>query len=181
MEEDQGVWKKRLIKLEREILLNKVRSKPGKHNLTLVLDNLKRGFNIGKIFRSADVFSIHQVHVVGTKEFNPYPAKGALRRVPLKFFSTLNESISELKSSGHEIFVFDTHTDDYLDSAEISSKAAFVFGNEEFGPKLEGVDSSDYRKIKIRHFGVTESLNVSVAASIACYEFSRRSLQATQK
>ena len=115
MEEDQGVWKKRLIKLEREILLNKVRSKPGKHNLTLVLDNLKRGFNIGKIFRSADVFSIHQIHVVGTKEFNPYPAKGAPKESSSSFFSTLNESIAELKSSGHEIFVFDTHTDDYLD------------------------------------------------------------------
>ena len=47
-------------------------------------------------------------------------------------------------------------------------------------PNLEGIDSSEYRKIKIRHHGPTESLNVSVAASIACYEFSRRSLQAEQ-
>ena len=65
MEEDQGIWKKRLIKLEREILLNKIRSKPGRHDLILVLDHLKRGFNIGKIFRSADVFSINQIHIVG--------------------------------------------------------------------------------------------------------------------
>ena len=181
MEEDQGIWKKRLVKLEREILLNKIRSKPGKHDLILVLDHLKRGFNIGKIFRSADVFSINQVHIVGTREFNPYPAKGAIRRVPLKFFDTLKESLSELKENGYETFVFDTNTEEHLDTANISKKAAFVFGNEEFGPNLEGIDSSEYRKIKIRHHGPTESLNVSVAASIACYEFSRRSLQAEQK
>ena len=69
----------------------------------------------------------------GTREFNPYPAKGAIRRVPLKFFDTLKESLSELKENGYETFVFDTNTDEHLDTANISKKAAFVFGNEEFG------------------------------------------------
>ena len=39
-------------KLERELILNKIEAREGVHQLVLILDHLKSGFNIGKIIRT---------------------------------------------------------------------------------------------------------------------------------
>ena len=166
--------KDQLKKLEREILLNSIQSKPGVHDLILVLDNLKAGFNIAKIFRTAEIFSLKCIHIIGTKEFNPFPAKGAIRRVPFKFLDSIEDSILELKEKEYAIFTLDTNTENYLHCSEVPRKSAFIFGNEELGPKIPKTFYKDIQKIKIKQFGKTESLNVSVAASIASYEYIRQ-------
>ena len=45
-------------KLEKEILKNSIEARSGLHDLILILDHLKAGFNIAKIFRTAEIFSI---------------------------------------------------------------------------------------------------------------------------
>jgi tRNA G18 (ribose-2'-O)-methylase SpoU len=168
--------KKRIQKkFEYEMSINKFTARPGKFELVLILDHLKAGFNIGKILRSAEVFSIKEVHVVGTKFFDPYPAKGALKRVPIKRFATLNESLDILKEEGYKIFSLDVDAKDYVYQKNYPTKSAFIIGHEEFGPNLEGVrDRDQIEAIKIQQYGQTESLNVSNAASIAIYEYSRQ-------
>jgi tRNA G18 (ribose-2'-O)-methylase SpoU len=58
---------KRFEKQKRANLL----AHPGAHEFVVVLDGLKPGFNIGKIFRSADAFGAFEVHVIGTSFFDP--------------------------------------------------------------------------------------------------------------
>ncbi len=166
--------KDQVKKLEREILLNSIQSKEGIHELVLILDHLKAGFNIAKIIRTAEIFSLNCIHIIGTKEFNPFPAKGAIRRVSLKFFDKIEDSIMELQSRGYTIYTLDTHTDNFLHRSKIPKKSAFIFGNEETGPSVPSSFSKCIKKIKIKQFGKTESLNVSVAASIASYEYIRQ-------
>ena len=89
--------KDQLKKLEREILLNSIQATPGVHDLILILDHLKAGYNIAKIFRTAEIFSLKKIYVVGTTEFNPYPAKGAIRRVPFEFKKDLEELGKRIK------------------------------------------------------------------------------------
>jgi tRNA G18 (ribose-2'-O)-methylase SpoU len=161
-------------KFQEEWQKNKTLAQFGMHDLILILDHLKNGFNIGKILRSAEVFSIKEIHIVGTKEFDPYPAKGSFKRVKCHFFDSLESSINKLKADGYEIFVFDTHTDQYLHTLTFPKKSALLLGHEEFGPILNQNQSSELQKIKIKQFGKTESLNVSIAASIGIYEYLRQ-------
>ena len=46
-------------------------AKPGAHQFVLVLDQLKPGFNVGKIFRSAEAFGAGAVHLVDIGPFRP--------------------------------------------------------------------------------------------------------------
>lgn len=161
-------------KLTRELITSKHHAEHGKHKLILILDHLKRTYNIGKIIRSAEVFSIYEIHLIGTKEFDPYPAKGAIKRVKIKFFDSLYDSIKKLKEENYQVFVLDAHTDDYLHEVKLPEKTALVIGHEEFGANLEDIESADYQKVKIKQYGKTESLNVSIATSIGVYEYLRQ-------
>jgi tRNA G18 (ribose-2'-O)-methylase SpoU len=161
-------------KFEQDMRKNSYLARHGEHKLVLILDHLKKSYNIGKIFRTAEVFSIHEIHVIGTKDFDPYPAKGSLKRVKCKFFADINDSLNELKKDGYAIFIFDTNTDNYMHTMQFPEKSAMLFGHEELGPQLQNVDVSSLHKIKIKQFGLTESLNVSIAASIAVYEYTRQ-------
>jgi len=163
--------KDQIKKLERELILNKIEAKEGIHHLVLILDHLKSGFNIAKIIRTAEAFSLREVHIIGTKFFDPYPAKGAIKRVKLHFFDSLNESIDKLWAEGYEVFLMDMEADKYIHEKKLPKNTAFIFGNEEIGPILNDVDTSKLSKTKIQQFGLTESLNVSIAASIASYEY----------
>lgn len=161
-------------KFQEEWQKNKLLAQHGEHDLILILDHLKNGFNIGKILRSAEVFSIKEIHIVGTKEFDPYPAKGSFKRVKCQFFENLEASINDLKSQGYEIFIFDTHTDQYLHQLKFPKKSALLLGHEEFWPMLNEEQKNNLQKIKIKQYGKTESLNVSIAASIGIYEYLRQ-------
>ena len=163
--------KDQLKKLERELILNKIEAKEGTHQLVLILDHLKSGFNIAKIIRTAEAFSLREVHIIGTKFFDPYPAKGAIKRVKLHFFDSLNDSIAKLSAEDYEVFLMDMEADKYIHQKKLPKNTAFIFGNEEIGPILNDVDTSKLSKTKIQQFGLTESLNVSIAASIASYEY----------
>ena len=161
-------------KYERELIINKMSARPGVHELVIVLDHLKKDYNIGKIIRSAEVFSIHSIHLVGTTDFDPYPAKGALKRVPIVMSDTLRESVKRLREEGFAVFAFDVNTSNELHTIELPKRCAFIFGHEEFGPNLEELDESHFQRGKIKQWGKTESLNVSVAASLSMYEYVRR-------
>ncbi|MFO7593918.1 MAG: TrmH family RNA methyltransferase, partial [Pseudomonadota bacterium] len=60
-------------------------AKPGEQPFVVVLDHLKAGFNVPKIFRSAEAFGAHEVHLIGIGPFDPAPAKGAFKKVPARF------------------------------------------------------------------------------------------------
>ncbi len=165
-------------KFEKECEINAKEAKEGKHSLILVLDHLKGNFNLGKILRTAETFSIREVHIIGTKFFDPTPAKGALKRVKIYWLESFEQSYTRLKELDYIPITFDSKASEFLGSVELPEKSAFIFGHEEFGPlSLRDQDEIKYPNIqfvKIKQYGLTESLNVSVAASIATYEYIRR-------
>ena len=161
-------------KLKKEILLNKVKARPGVFELVLILDHLKSGFNIAKIFRTAEIFSIKKIYIVGTRDFNPFPAKGAIRRVPFEFLSSIDDAVNELFENGYGIYNFDATGKLELHRTKFSNKTAFILGNEEIGSLLPKSLKEKVKNLKIRQYGLSQSLNVSIAASIACYEYVRQ-------
>ncbi len=149
-------------------------AKPGMHDCIIVLDNLKAGFNVPKIFRSAEAFGAREVHLINIGMFDPAPGKGAFKKVPARFYDSFEESYQYLISEGYSIFTLATEQGCSLPTTTLPKKSAFVFGHEEVGHSFDGNDYEKVAGLSIPQYGQMESLNVSVAASIVMYEYARQ-------
>ena len=153
---------------------NMVYAEPGEHDFSIVLDNLKPSFNIGKIFRSADAFGARDIHLIGTEYFEVKPAKGSFKWIPAHFHNSFNECYEMLAQDGYTFFVMEPTAEKNLFQIDLPQKSAFVFGHEEYGISFVPAAFKGIRSIKIPQFGRVESLNVSIAASITMYEYIRQ-------
>ena len=149
-------------------------AKPGPHPFIVVLDHMKAGFNVAKIFRSAEVFGAHEVHLINIGPFDPAPGKGGFKKVPARFFDDFAESYAELTSRGYQVFMLRADGESSLMTAKLPEKAAFVFGHEEWGHSFKPEEYPDIKGLSIPQFGEIESLNVAVAASVSMYEYVRQ-------
>jgi tRNA G18 (ribose-2'-O)-methylase SpoU len=149
-------------------------ARSGPHRFIIVLDHLKPAFNIGKIFRSADAFGAREIHLVGIDFFNPAPAMGSFKWVPAIFHDDFATCYDYLQQERYSIFTLDPAADAVLMSASLPVRSAFVFGHEEFGLSVDRDRYPELRPLKIPQIGKVQSLNVSVAASVAMYEYFRQ-------
>ena len=149
-------------------------AKPGVNQFIIVLDNLSPLFNIGKIFRSAEAFGAHEVHVIATEFFDPAPSKGSFKYVPAKFFVDFDDSYTNLQARGYTIFTMEPAKGESLYSLKMPEKSAFIFGNERDGVSFNWEKINGMKAIHIPQYGTVESLNVSNVASIVMYEYVRQ-------
>ncbi len=149
-------------------------AKPGVHDFIIVLDNLKSTFNIGKVFRSADAFGAREVHVVGTDFFDPAPAKGSFKWVPAFFYEDFASCYLDIKAKGYTPFVLEAGGSAMLSETSLPLKSAFVFGHEQYGISFDKSMYDDLQTLSIPQFGQVSCFNVSIAASVAMYEYIRQ-------
>ena len=147
---------------------------PGAHKCIVVLDGLKPTFNIGKIYRSAEAFGAHEVHLIGIDFFDPAPAMGAFKWVPTQFYHRFTSSYANLLERGYTPFILDPGLGTSVTQTPLPEKSAFVFGHEEYGISFEPDLFPEVKRLTIPQYGKSESLNVSVAASIVLYEYIRQ-------
>lgn len=148
--------------------------------IVVVLDNIRSMHNVGSVFRTADAFLLEAVYLCG---YTPQPphrdihktALGATETVMWKHYADTAEAISDLRSSGYNIYAVEQVTKSYkLNRIEVegNEKIAVVFGNE-----VSGVDAEIIRNcngcIEIPQLGMKHSLNISVAAGIVLWELVR--------
>lgn len=148
-----------------------VLAKPGTHEFILVLDHLKAGYNVPKIFRTAEVFGAREIHLINIEPFDPGPAKGAFRKVPAIFHDNIKDCFQQLNERGYKLFTLEADKGTTLYELQLPKKSAFILGNEGIGICFDSALYPEIDCISIPHFGETESLNVSVAASIVMYEY----------
>jgi len=156
-----------------------VMAKPGVHDFVVVLDHLKGGFNVPKIFRSAEAFGAHSVHLINVDWFDPAPAKGSFRKVPAKFFDNFARCYRNLTGQGYTLYMLAAEAEDEPAPSNcydiaLERKSAFILGHEAYGHSFNKADYPNIRRLSIPHFGSVESLNVSIAASIVMYEYVRQ-------
>ncbi|MES9869826.1 MAG: TrmH family RNA methyltransferase [Sedimenticola sp.] len=149
-------------------------AEPGQHSFAIVLDHLKAGFNVPKIFRSAEAFGAAEVHLVNIGPFDPAPAKGAFKTVPARFHETFETSHRALIENGYTLYTLEADGGEMLNEVTFPEKCAFIFGHEERGLSFDPDQYPGIRKLTIPQYGRIESLNVSVAASIVMYEYIRQ-------
>lgn len=140
----------------------------------MVLDGLKPTFNIGKIFRSCQALGAREVFLINVPYFDPSPAKGAFKQTRSQSFSSFDEAYQQLKLRGYTIYAMDPRAEKVMGLTPIAKKAAFVMGHEEFGLSFNLQDYPDIQSLKVAQYGQVESMNVSVVASLALFEFVRQ-------
>ncbi len=171
-----------MMKAERDMARRRFRrqrnknrlAKPGIHSCTIVLDHLKPTYNIGKIFRSAEAFGAREIHLVGIDYFDPAPGMGAFKWVPAVFHNTFLACYTHLIEQGFTPFILEPGKGESITQACLPEKSAFIFGHEEYGLSFEPDLFPEIKQLTIPQFGRSQSLNVSVAASIILYEYTRR-------
>lgn len=162
------------VRFERARRRNLVSARPGVHDCILVLDGLKPDFNIGKIFRSVDAFGALEIHLIGVRVFDPEPAKGSVRWVSFFMHDDFLSCYEVLTQQGYSIITLEPGCSMRLTRCRLMKKTAFVLGHEEFGFSFDRTQFPDIQAVSIPQWGKVQSLNVSVAASIALYEYIRQ-------
>ncbi len=146
----------------------------GIFDFVLILDHLKAGFNVAKIFRSAQAFGANAIHLLDIGEFDPAPAKGAFKYVPAQFYTDFSESYQNLHPQGYQFYILEPDAETMIHQVQFPKKSAFILGNEEFGIEFDKTLYPDIKSIQIPQYGNVQSLNVSIAASICMYEYIRQ-------
>jgi tRNA G18 (ribose-2'-O)-methylase SpoU len=156
------------------------KAKP-KYPLTLVLENLRSGLNVGSIFRSADAFALEKVLLCGYTAQPPHreilkTALGSTESVAWQSYPDAPSAIQALKAAGYEVWAVEQTTQktwlqDFI--PETGRRYAFVLGNEVEGVENETLALCD-GVLEIPQFGTKHSLNVAVAAGIVAWEFVRK-------
>ena len=143
----------------------------------VILDQITDPHNIGAIIRSAAAFSADAV--ILPEHHNPKEnntiikcAAGACEAVPMVNVTNLANCIKTLKKEGYWIIGLDGHTDIELNQSIFSDKIVIIMGSEDTGMRKLTKENCDYI-VKIPMSSALESLNVSNAAAIALYEFSK--------
>lgn len=147
---------------------------PGIHDCILVLDHLKPTYNIGKIFRSAEAFGAREIHLIGIDFFDPAPGMGGFKWVPAIFHKDFFSCYTHLVTAGYQLYILEPGKGQDITQTRVSAKSAFIFGHEEFGISFEPDLFPGIQRLTIPQFGKSQSLNVSVAASILVYEYVRQ-------
>lgn len=178
-----------MMKAEREMAQRRFRrqrnknylAEPGVHDCVIVLDHLKPSYNIGKIFRSSEAFGAREIHLVGIDFFDPAPGMGAFKWVPAVFHRDFFSCYTFLVNQGYTLFILEPGKGCPVTETRLPLKSAFVFGHEEFGISFEPDLFPGIRRLTIPQFGKSQSLNVSVAASILLYEYIRQNAEIDKK
>jgi 23S rRNA (guanosine2251-2'-O)-methyltransferase len=144
----------------------------------LVLDGVSNPANVGMIIRTAAAAGMAGVVLPrsGSPGIDPLVVKasaGVAFRAPVIRCRTGAEAAAELGRAGFAIYGLAGSGRASLYGEEIPDRAAFVLGNETAGvtaPAAERVG----RWLSIPMAGGVESLNVSAAAAVVCFELARR-------
>jgi tRNA G18 (ribose-2'-O)-methylase SpoU len=149
--------------------------------LVVVLDNVRSLNNIGSVFRTSDAFLVESIYLCGITAIPPHAeihktALGAEYSVRWRYFDKTEDAVRQLKDEGFILCAVEQAVDSKMLGEFIpdrTKKYALVMGNEVKGVQQQVVNICDYC-VEIPQYGTKHSLNVSVAAGIAIWDFSMR-------
>ena len=149
--------------------------------VTLVLDNIRSGLNIGSAFRTSDGFAFERVFLCGITAQPPHreilkTALGATDTVAWTYFETTTQALESLQNEGVSILVVEQIAGStMLDklTLDTSKRYALVFGNEVNGVSEEALAFAS-ECVEIPQFGSKHSLNVAVSIGMVGWECFRQ-------
>ncbi len=154
------------------------RRQPLNPPLYLVLDGVTDPHNLGACLRTADAAGVRGVILPKDRSVGITPvvrkvACGAAEAVPVVFVTNLARALDALKEAGVWVIGLAGEGETPLFDLDLSGATALVLGAEGEGLRRLTRTRCD-QLARLPMFGVVESLNVSVAAGVACYEAVRQ-------
>ena len=150
-------------------------------NRIVVLENIRSLHNVGSIFRTSDGAGFDALFLCGYTGTPPdrrieKVSLGAENFIKWQHFNSAKEAVLSLKAKGFTIYAIEQtsrsqnilNTKSFIKTAKQS--IAVVFGNEVEGISAEVLELCD-EHLEIPMKGKKSSLNVSIAAGIALYQF----------
>ncbi|MGI6872838.1 TrmH family RNA methyltransferase [Amycolatopsis sp. 3B14] len=146
----------------------------------LLLDGITTPANVGMILRTATAAGLGGIVVPrrGVAALDPLVVKasaGVAFRAPVLRCATAAEAASMLTEAGYGLYALGAQGGSSLFEAPLPERAAFVLGGETAGVSDE-VASLVTGWLSIPMPGEVESLNVSAAAAVLCFELVRRGI-----
>lgn len=146
--------------------------------LYLVLDGVTDPHNLGACLRTADAAGVRAVILPKDRSVGITPvvrkvACGAAEVVPILFVTNLARTLVALQEAGVWVVGLAGGCDTELYAVDLTGPTALVLGAEGQGLRRLTREHCD-QLVRLPMLGVVESLNVSVAAGIACYEAVRQ-------
>jgi 23S rRNA (guanosine2251-2'-O)-methyltransferase len=146
--------------------------------LLIALDQLTDPQNIGAIIRSCAAFEVSGI--IFPKDNAPTEsgalakaASGTLENISLCKVTNLSRSLNDLKKKGYWIVGLDGHSSTKITQFNQTDKTVFVMGAEGKGLRNLTKKSCDIL-VSLPISNNVESLNVSIAAAICLYEFTKK-------
>jgi 23S rRNA (guanosine2251-2'-O)-methyltransferase len=144
--------------------------------VTVILENIRSGLNIGSVFRTSDAFQVEKVILTGYSVVPPHreilkTALDATISVKWEYQDTALTAINQLKSNGYKIGVVEqVHGAVLLHDFNplLYTPLALVFGNEVHGVSDEAIAMADFA-VEIPQEGIKHSLNISVCAGVVLW------------
>ncbi|WP_329456491.1 TrmH family RNA methyltransferase [Streptomyces sp. NBC_01497] len=144
----------------------------------LVLDGVNNPSNVGMILRTATAAGLAGVVLprVGSPSVDPLVIKasaGVAFHAPILRCRTAAEGLEDLSRAGYRIYGLSGEAEGSFYTERFPEDVAFVLGNETEGISDEAERWVD-RSLHIPMAGGVESLNVSSAAAVLCFDLVRR-------
>lgn len=149
-----------------------------KQGIFVVLNTLQDPGNLGTIIRTAHAYNVKGIFI-SKNSIDVFSSKvvrstmGSIFKVPVFQECDIDLLINRFKENKIKTYALALKTDKFISDIKFENKVAIIVGNESkgiAGDILKNVDNI----IKIKMFTEIDSLNASVACSIAVYEISKQ-------
>jgi len=151
--------------------------KPKKNSIIIVLEGIEKPGNLGAILRSCEAFGIDAIVVTDCKTdfYNPNVIRSSVGCLfGMNFFTENNQMLFDfLSKNNFRIFTtFMNENSKEIQNIDFQGNNAIVFGTEHSG--LSDFWQSKGENLQIPMRGTIDSLNLSNAVAICCYEATKK-------
>lgn len=144
----------------------------------VILGEVQDPHNVGAVIRSAAAFGVAAVLI---PEHRQAPVTGTVLkvsagmafRIPLVSIGNVNNAVRDLKEKGFWIYGLDGEAKQAIHNEAFEKPSVFILGNEAGGIRAKTMELCDI-PLKISMHPQAESLNASVSAAVALYEWSKK-------
>ena len=152
---------------------------PSKNASIIILEGIEKPGNLGAILRSCEAFGIEALTITDPKVdfYNPNVIRSSVGCIfGMNIFSSKNEELlSFLKENQFQIFTTLMSQDaQSIHEKDYTKKSAILFGTEHSG--LSNFWKGKGDNVLVPMVGTIDSLNLSNAVAITCYEILRQKI-----
>lgn len=153
--------------------LSEIRAQQPKFGFAIALLNIDGGLNIGSMIRSAVIFGADKVYLIGGRRFDRRSTVGSHNYIEIEHIPISEDDpmlLGKIKDDGYTPVAIEQGGANISEIANLENPC-FLFGAESRGLSKNITDRCNCYEIP--QYGVLRSLNVSSAASIVLYEFTK--------